>query len=339
MVTMADVARRANVSLSTVSYALNSTRPVAVDTRERVFSAMAELGYHRNAAARSLAARKSHVVALIFPAVEIGIGSTIGEFVASAAATARERGYHLVLWPLRADESADMVELARQGQADGVLLMEVTLDDARVAALRSAGIPVTLIGRTREPEGVSYVDIDFERTAAEAVAHLAGLGHEHIGFVNHSVRTQEAGYGPTVRMSADLASSAAAHGVRLVQTLCEETPVAGRAAVHELLAADGELTAIITMNEMATFGVTAELAQLGRRIPEDVSVLAVVTSPGMGASTMPPLTVLLSPGAELGRLGTLSLIDQIEATVPVPRPVLVPCGLAAGGSTAPVRPH
>ena len=96
MVTMADVARRANVSLSTVSYALNSTRPVAVDTRERVFSAMAELGYHRNAAARSLAARKSHVVALIFPAVEIGIGSTIGEFVASAAAS--DQLFDLFTW-------------------------------------------------------------------------------------------------------------------------------------------------------------------------------------------------------------------------------------------------
>lgn len=339
MVTMLDVARRANVSLSTVSYALNSTRPVAEETRRRVLDAMADLGYHRNAAARSLAARKSHVLALIFPAVEIGIGSTIGEFVASASAAARERGYHLVLWPLRSDESADMVELARQGQADGVLLMEVTLEDARVEALSAAGVPVTLIGRTGQPEGLSYVDIDFEHTADAAVAHLAALGHTRLGFVNHSRQTKEAGYGPTVRMAAELDRAAAARGVNVVQTLCDETPVAGRRAVHTLLGADPGLTAIITMNEMATFGVTAELAHIGRRIPDDVSVLAVVTSPAVGATSVPPLTVLMSPGAELGRLGTLALIDQIEAANPELRPVLVPCGIAAGRSTAPVRPR
>ncbi len=101
MATMQDVARRAQVSLSTVSYALSGTRPVSDATRRRIEDAMAELGYQPNAMARGLASRRSHVLALIYPAMEKGLGGTVAEFVSSAAETARENGYHLVLWPFR----------------------------------------------------------------------------------------------------------------------------------------------------------------------------------------------------------------------------------------------
>lgn len=335
MATMQDVAKLANVSLSTVSYALSGTRPISRETRERIEAAMAELGYQPNASARALASRRSRTLALIYPATEAGLGGTVAEFVRSASATAREQGYHLVLWPFSPDQAAEIRDLAQQGMADGVLLMEVAMEDPRVEALHEAGVPFTMIGRTREPEGLPYVDIDFDRTTEDAVAHLADLGHARIGFLNHSESSAVAGYGPTLRAADGFAAAMHRRGLEPHQVLCDESPVAGRAAVGQLLDEEPGLTALVLMNEVATFGAVAELHDRGYVVPRDMSVLSIVTSPGVGAMTNPPLTTMHAPGSELGRLGVQALLTLLEGSDGAVSPVLISCRFEAGASTGP----
>ena len=337
MATMQDVANLANVSLSTVSYALSDTRPVSAATKARIEAAMDELGYHRNAAARSLASRRTHVLALTFPAMQQGLGGTVSEFVASAAETAAQHGYHLVLWPFGAQQPLEIRDLAQQGMADGVLLMEVRLADPRVEALRDAGVPFTMIGRTESVGGLSYVDIDFDRTTEDAVAHLVELGHERIALLNHSEASSQDGYGPTIRAEDGYSAAMRSRGLMPHAVLCDESPRAGRAAMSALLAQEPGLTAAITMNEIATFGAIVELQHRGLQIPRDFSVLSIVTSPDVGAMSNPPLTTMHAPGAELGRLGVLSLLALLHGSeVDSIDPVLLTCRLEPGGSTGPV---
>lgn len=335
MATMLDVARRANVSLSTVSYALSGTRPVSEATKARIEQAMVELEFRPNALARGLASRRSRTLALIYPVMDTGFGGTVAEFVTSAARTAREAGYHLVLWPFGAGEQDEIGDLVHQGMADGVLLMEVCLQDERVRSLHAAGTPFTMIGRTADVDGLTFVDIDFDRTVADAVAHLVDLGHERIAFLNHSARSRDAGYGPTVRAEAAYRREMAARGLPAHHTLCHESPGAGRAAMAGLLDAEPGLTALVAMNEPATFGATVELQDRGLRIPDEFSVLSIVSSPGVGAMSNPPLTTMHSPGAELGRLGVSALLGLVDGAARLPEPVLVPCRLEPGGSTGP----
>ncbi len=335
MVTMQDVARRAQVSLSTVSYALSGSRPVSDETRERVRTAMAELGYQPNAMARGLAARRSNVIALIYPAMERGLGGTVAEFVDSAAQTARENGYHLVLWPFRTTQAPEIRDLVRQGMADGVLLMEVGLDDERVTTLQQAGVPYTMIGRTRDPEGLPWVDIDFERTTDEAVAHLAELGHRRIAFVNHSRSSQADGYAPTSRAADGYEQAMRRRGLEPLWVHADESPRAGRTAVDELLTRDPGLTALVTMNEIATFGVVAELQHREVAVPEQMSILSIVTSPGVGDMSNPPLTTMHAPGLELGALAVRTLLSQLDDARPSTAGTLLPCVLEPGASVAP----
>lgn len=334
MATMQDVARHAGVSLSTVSYALSGTRPVSTETRHRIDAAMVELGYQPNAMARSLAARASRVLALIYPTSEMGLGRTVAEFVSSAAQAARERGYHLVLWPFMHEQAAEIRDLVRQGMADGVLLMEVGLDDPRVEVLHEAGLPYTMIGRTRDVSDRPSVDIDFERTTEDAVAHLAGLGHRHIAFVNHSQASLDEGYGPTIRARAGFEAAMRARGLEPIAVCCDESPAVGRAVMGELLEGEPRLTALVTMNEIATFGIVAELQQRGIAIPAQMSILSIVTSPGVGDMSNPPLVTMHAPGAQLGRLGVerlLSILDGGGTSMPN---VLIPCVLEPGASIA-----
>jgi len=336
MATITDVARAAGVSVSTVSYAISGARPIRPETRERIHAAMHRLGFQPNAMARSLASRRSRVIALIYPQIG-GIGGTAGEFVQAVAERAREAGYQLVLWPFRADQAGEIRNLARQGMADGVLIMEVCLDDERIDVLEASEVPYAMIGRTRDVAERPSVDIDFASTMATAISHLVGLGHRHIAFVNHSEDQITAGYGPAVRSAAAFDECMTAHGLAPLSRTCDDSPVMGRAVTADLLDTDPGLTAIVTMNELATFGVYAELASRGLSIPGDVSVLGVVTSPGVGTLSYPPLTTMHSPGAELGRLAVDCLLSQLDpARTPVPNQ-LIPCVLEPGMSIGPAR--
>lgn len=334
MVTMQDVARRAGVAPSTVSATLTGARPVSTATRARVEAAMDQLGYRPNALARGLASRRSRVLALTYPVADAGLSRTSAEFVLSAATVAQERGYQLVLWPFAVDDADGVRDVARQGLADGVLVMEVHTGDARVAALRGAGVPVALIGRTAEDADpdLPTVDVDFAATVADAVAHLTRLGHRRIAFVNHAERRLAEGHGPTLRASAAWTAEMLARGLDPVQVYAEESVAGGRAAVARLLDGRPAPTAVVTMNEEATFGVVAELAARRVAVPAELSVLAVVSSPAVAGQTVPPLTTLHAPGAQLGRAGVDALLALL-GTGEVPAPVLEPCRLVDLGST------
>lgn len=334
VVTMQDVARRAGVALSTVSATLTAARPVSAATRARVEAAMDELGYTRNALARGLATRRSRVLALTYPVADSGLSRTSAEFVLSAAKVAQERGYQLVLWPFAVHDGAGVVEVAGQGLADGVIVMEVHIADVRVRALRAAGVPVALIGRTGGDADLPTVDVDFETTLAEAVAHLAGLGHERIAFVNHAAHRVAEGHGPTVRAAAAYDRAMTDRGLAPVQVYAEESVAGGRAALAGLLEAGPAPTAIIIMNEDATFGVVAETAARSIAVPGELSVLAVVSSPAVAGQTVPPLSTMHAPGARLGRAGVDALLALLDTGTP-PAPELVPCRLVDGGSTGP----
>lgn len=337
MATMQDVATLAQVSLSTVSYALSGARPVSAATKARIEAAMGELGFRPNALARGLASRRSRTLALTFPAMETGIGGTVAEFVRSAAESARRNGYHLVLWPFGPHEADEIRDLAQQGMADGVLLMEVCLDDARVDALHAAGVPFTMIGRTRDTTGLTFVDVDFDRTTEEAVDHLVRLGHRRIGFLNHSAASRAAGYAPTIRAEQGFRDAMTRRDLVPHAVHSDESPGAGRAAMSALLDVEPGLTAVVTMNEMATFGATVELQARGLSIPGDVSVLSIVTSPGVGAMSNPVLTTMHAPGAALGSAAVDALLGLLDGAPPVAQPVLLPCRLEPGDSTAPAR--
>lgn len=336
VVTMQDVARRAGVALSTVSATLTTSRPVSAATRARVEAAMTELGYRRNALARGLATRRSHVLALTHPVGPAGLSRTSAEFLLSAAAVAQARGYQLVLWPFAADDADGVLEVARQGLADGVLVMEVHRDDVRVRRLREAGVPVALIGRTDAPDDAALpsVDVDFDATLVEAVEHLVALGHRRIAFVNHAEHRLAEGHGPTVRAAAAFERTAALHDLASTQVFADESVAGGRTATARLLDGPGPApTAVVTMNEDATFGVVAELAARRVDVPGTVSVLAVVSSPAVTGQTVPPLTTLHAPGARLGRAGVDALLALIE-TGSAPLPVLERCRFVDCGSTA-----
>ena len=337
MPTMRDVARLANVSVATVSFVINGSKPVTPATKARVEEAMRQLDYRRNALGRALASRRTRIIALLYPALQRRLTETAVKFFTSATHRARELGYNLVLWPI-SNEAEQIEELISSGFIDGVLLMEVQLDDPRVECLQGSTMPFALIGRVRNPESVPYVDVDFESAVVEAVNYLEGLGHRSFCLVDSAdVEYALTGYGPLVRTRETFAAEMQRRGYSSARISCENSPISGQAAVERVLVDAPDTTAIILMNDNASFGLINGLLKHGLEVPADISVLLIGASPAVAETTDPRLTVMSLPSTELGRMGVETLIDQLEERGAPMQHALVKCSFEEGQSTGPAR--
>ena len=334
--TMREVAEAAGVSIATVSFVVNNSKRVSPETRERIERVMAELGFRRNVVARALASRRTQIIALVYPMLAHRLGGSVTEFITSAARAASAAGYHLVVWPVGSDGS-ELAALVGQKLVDGVLLMEVQLDDPRVAALRELEIPFALIGRTRDVTGLHCVDIDFDASVQMAMDHLAGLGHNRIVLINGSQDGEGfASYGPYVRSEIAYRELCAQREIEPVVLRCRQTVRSGRDAAMELMATAPETTAVLIADEAAAAGLLSELARLGRAVPGDISVMSILSSLDMAAMCNPPLTTVTAPGTELGSLGVEALLRQLNGGTPMTSVLRVGV-LAIGESTGPIH--
>jgi DNA-binding LacI/PurR family transcriptional regulator len=334
MVTMRDVAKRADVSIATVSFTVNNSKAVAPATRARVEQAMEELGFRRNMVARALASRRTRVIALLYPALQQQLSGTAAKFFTSAAKTAGELGYTLVLWPA-SNDAEEVTRLTEGGLVDGVLLMQVQLDDPRVARLVDTATPFAMIGRTRDPSGLTFVDIDSENTTVAALDYLTGLGHRRIALLTSDGGSALPHFGPTERTRDTYALEMGRRGLEPVMLECGETPAAGRVAANELRERAPDTTAVMVLNENAAFGLLNGLRHGGVSVPGDMSILSVGSSPEIAAIADPELTLMISPADELGRMGVEALVDRLEGREERGNHTLVMCAFQEGSSTGP----
>jgi DNA-binding LacI/PurR family transcriptional regulator len=333
MATMADIAKRAGVSLSTVSYALSGKRPISPETRERIQAAIDELDFHPHQVGRALASRRSNTIAILYPSLSQGLTEMPLEFVVSAAEEATRHGYSLVLSTTPPEDEA-MLRMTGRGFVDGLVLMEVKLVDPRVPLLRERGIPFAMIGHCADNTGLSFVDLDFEHAIATAVDYLADLGHPRIALVSRQRDLHEAGYGPSVRCEAGLVRAAAARSVEPTFRCCDANPIGGYDTTRALLAEREDLGAIISLNSEALGGIVRAVHESGLRIPDDVSILGL-TSPRIAQLIAPALTTIDFPAAEMGRSGAELLIRRLEGGEIEPTQCLLRGKLTVRRSTGP----
>jgi DNA-binding LacI/PurR family transcriptional regulator len=337
MATMADIAERAGVALSTVSYVLSGKRSVSEETKQRVFQAIAELEYQPHALARGLASKRTKTIALLFPSLAKGHSEMRLEFVAQAAEVAAEHGYAFLLWSAP-DSDAEILQLTQQGRVDGLILMEVNVQDSRVELLKKHNYPFSLIGHCQENDAISFVDLDFEHAIGMAVEHLAELGHHHIALFNFSAPQIAAGYGPAMRSMQSFEQNIKQHGLAGITVSYESSFQSGYDVTRALLTRDPAISAAIVMQDASLGGVFQALHSLGLRIPEDFSIVTLLSKRSAEMMT-PMLTAIDFPAAEMGRRGTEMLIQQLEGKLSAPEQRLLRVGLTVRQSSGPYRPR
>lgn len=322
---ISDVARHAGVSPSTVSYVLSGKRSISDSTRRRVLDSIETLGYRPHAGARSLASRRSNVIALVIPLREDVHVPVAMRFAVSVVTAARAHD-HDVLLLTQGEGPEGLHRVASSAMVDGVIVMDVETEDARVPVLRSLDLPSVLIGVPADTEGLTCVDLDFAAAGAACVHHLADLGHEDIAFVGQPPSVYDRRTGFAERTVSGFEAAARERGVRAALHPCASGEA--RALAEELLRRDRVPTGLIVHNEPSVVPLLDAFADAGRTSP-DLSVVAIGPLP----PGSPDLTRVDLPAEEVGARAVGLLMDKIDGPGGAGVTLLEP-RLVRGGSTA-----
>jgi DNA-binding LacI/PurR family transcriptional regulator len=189
-----------------------------------------------------------------------------------------------------------------------------------------------------DPSALPYVDMDFDLMVDEALDYLMGLGHRRIALVLEEINDPSmVGHGPRVRTEAAYRAIMERLGLQPVVVRSAHSPQGGRDAAEQLHREAPEVTAVLIMNDDGATGLLNGFIRAGVRVPEDLSILSIATTPEMAAMSDPIMSTMDAPGPEMGRLGVEALIDQLEGrTDPLPQ-ALLPVPLHVAESTGPLR--
>ena len=335
MVSIADVARAAEVSTSTVSYVLSGKRPISRETAERVHRAIHDLKYRPHAGARALASSRTNIVGLVIPLRAGQNVPVVMEFVAAVVARARTFDHDVLL--LTQDEGVDgLHRVAASALTDALIVMDVQAEDPRLSVLRALDLPSVLIGVPDRPSGRSAIDLDFAAAGAVALEHLAELGHRMIGLVGQPPEVAERGTGYVSRLLSGVSDAARRQDLTLAVEPCTSSFEGLRHCVDQILAEQPATTGLLVHNESVLPFLATVLRERGRRIPKDVSVVAVCPD-DMATTHSVGFTNIAIPAHELGTVAVDMVMRQLTGEVPAETRLLAPV-LTVRESTATLRP-
>ncbi|MFC5828967.1 LacI family DNA-binding transcriptional regulator [Nonomuraea insulae] len=325
VVTIADVAERAEVSTSTVSYALSGKRPISERTRERVMRAIADLGYHPHAGARSLASSQSNIIAVMVPLRTDMYVPVIMEILMAMTTAARTYGKDILL--LTGDEGTDGVRrVAASGLADAALLMDVELHDERIPVLREISMPAVMVGLPSEAGELPCVDLNFEAAGEVCADHLADLGHDDVALIGVSASVYRRHTGFAARTVTGFMNRARERGLRATHRPCDGTFDSTAGTLTRILNERPATSGFVIQNEEAASQLMSLLRQFGRVVPQDVSVVAICPDQ-VALQSSPRLTSVPIPAEEMGRgavrLAIMQLSGQATAGATLIPPRLV----------------
>lgn len=312
--TQVDVARRAGVSRATVSYVLNGKvnklSSIPDETRQRVLDAIKELGYEPDVQAQALRSGKSKTIALLIPDLQ---NPHFCEFATGVEETARAAGYHILLssTTLTNEYGVEILKDLARRRVDGLIIASAFIlenEEAQDTLNRiiKRGFPIVDMGDFYELDTVSA---DYREATKEVVSHLLSLGHRRIGLV-YGVGVREHGLDRLEPYQESLVASGITYDPDLIVE-CGPTIEDGYQGASQLLKLANRPTAIIVVNDLLAMGTLRAAADLGLRVPNDVSVVGYDDIP-MANYLVPRLTTVTKNAYAGGQKAFELLIARIH---------------------------
>ena len=322
-VTLKDIARRVDVSVTTVSRALGGYDDVAEETKRRILQAAREMGYRPHIIAQSLQRQRTNTVGFIIPTagprfsdpyfteILTGIGNEAAKHEFDLLVSTRAPG---------AQEREAYERMAGSRRVDGLLVVRTRCHDERIAYLIGSGFPFVAFGRSDLDLDFAYVDVDGTKGLDEATQYLIDLGHRRIAYISAPLdlmfaNYRLAGYKRTMeRNSLPVREEWIAMG-RLTQ---ED----GYREGLKLLDLEPAPTAIIAANDLMALGAISAAQERGLIVGRDLAVVGFDNTP-LAEHSHPPLTTVHQPIYDIGKMICRMLIQLIKNDNPVQRQVML----------------
>ncbi len=323
-VTSKDVAERAGVSRTTVSFVLNNVPGVKIteETRRRVWEAARELDYYPTSAARSLATGRAGRIGIILAEGQDPLAADAfwPGLLQGVTAAARGNGYRIIVQTAEDVPSHDVfLSLVREQEVDGLILSGPRSDDPILPELAREGFPLVIHGHLPELP-FPCVDVDNRSGARRAVQHLISLGHRRIGFISNaplahmSARERLAGYRQALEEN----------GIPFDPALVAEAnflPETGERAMNRLLAIAPRPTAVFAAGDVVALGAVRAIHAAQLAIPDDIALVGF-DDLFFAAYVNPPMTTIHVPAYGLGWTAAIALIALIDGDAEVPSVML-----------------
>jgi DNA-binding LacI/PurR family transcriptional regulator len=308
--TIRDIAERAGVSKGAVSYALNGRPGVSTDTRERILAIADELGWYPNRAARALSAARADACGLVLarPARTLALEPFFMEFISGVESELASRSVALTIQLVQ--DVREEIDVYRrwwgEHRVDGVLVVDLRVEDPRVDELVRLGLPAVVIGGPVENRVLPSVWHDEAAVVTEAIQYLAALGHTrlaHVSGVGDFVHTRQR-TGAFRRAVGDLGLEG-----EVLET--DYSAESGARATRRLLSSRTPPTAILFDSDLLAVTGLGVVQQMGFTVPDDVSIVGWDDSL-ISQVVHPPLTAITRDITAYGAAATRHLIAAID---------------------------
>jgi LacI family transcriptional regulator len=307
-----DVARRARVSIATVSRVVNGISTVDAELAKRVWKAVDAVGYVPNTQARALVSGRSRILGLIVSEIT---NPFFPELVQEFENLAVAEGYEVMIGSTNynATRTESLIRRMLQRNVDGVAVMTFGIEEELVQKLVQHGFPLVFVDAGPELPNVRVLKVNYGDGIREAVLHLAALGHRHIAFISGPLQMRTA----ATRRDA-FRKAMDELGLKIPAAAIVEgkhTMESGKAAMEQLLALEKLPTAIVCSNDMTAIGVLHALDETTHRVPEDISVVGF-DDIHLAQFMLPPLTTVQMSCRDLAAAAVEALRAGIESGDP-----------------------
>jgi LacI family transcriptional regulator len=325
--TIYEVARRAGVSIATVSRVQRRNGPVAATTRARVVKAIEALDYRPSPNARALAASRHEAAGIVFPDLS---GPYYSEVIYGFEHAAMQARQSVLILGTHGRERADELVQDLAARVDGLVVMGRTVSDRLVALLASQGLPVVLLARPAVDDADTVLT-ENRASAARLVDHLIGHGRRELLFVGDPDASPDA----SERWAGFLDAYRQAGGLPTPPLVSDYTERGGHAAVRALLAArqdgGGLPSGLVCANDEIALGAIRAAREFGIPVPQQMAITGW-DDIASASVVSPALTTVRQPMRELGATAAALLTDRIATGRRTPRHVLLPTSLVLRAS-------
>ncbi len=307
-----EVARRAKVSIATVSRTINSVPTVTPELSRRVWKVIDELGYYPNTQARSLVSGRSRIFGLIVSEIT---NPFFPEIVQSFEDIAVRHNYEILTTTTIHDPKRMTLAVRRmiERRVDGVAVLTFGMEDELFDDLKSRKVPLVFVDVGPPLPRISNIRIDYRNGIRQAVQHLAALRHTRIAFISGPLALKTA----AARRQAFIESIREIGLSQSLRHLIEgnHTMEGGRAALKEILNLRNRPTAVICSNDMTAIGVMRQSYEEGIEIPHDLSVIGF-DDIHLSQFVTPPLTTIRMSQTEISHLAFNALLNEVQRETP-----------------------
>lgn len=328
---MREVAKRAGVSLATVSRVLNKTQPYSAETERRVLEVVDQLNYYKNVHARRLATGRSDLFGLVISEIA---NPYFPEIIRGFQAAAWDAGFDVLLCNTEYDTGRTKSVIRKLIESDvrGVAIVTASLDQEMTSELTQAGIGTVFCNLGPAGALVSNVTIDYLHGISQAIEHIVALGHRRAAVIA----------GPQENRTAKTIQQALLAGLK--ERKLEPFPVinsdyrvdAGASAVRTILSAPEIPTVIFCGSDLIAMGAMSALEQAGVEVPDDVSVIGI-DDISFAFLARPPLTTINVPREKLGAVAFEALDKMLRLKRHKGTDYYLETSLVVRKSTAPAR--